>query len=135
MSKPRELQWRDYYDLMHIGFGAEPLIIERAYKALASKYHPDIKGTGDESRFKLINEAYEVLSNPSLRSLYDVAYRERRGDTRRRETARLGQRLKAEEEKRKSIERELQDLEEIWELRATGADLKYVTFLTDGGYG
>jgi len=60
---------RDYYELLGISKSASPDEIKKAFRKAAVEHHPD-KG-GDESKFKEINEAYEVLSNPDKRKRYD----------------------------------------------------------------
>jgi curved DNA-binding protein len=67
------MDYKDYYKILGIEKTANADEIKRAYRKLALKYHPD-KNPGDKSseeRFKEINEAYEVLSNPSKRERYD----------------------------------------------------------------
>jgi len=63
----------DYYEILQISRDATGAEIKKAYRKLAIKYHPD-KNPGDkeaEERFKLINEAYEVLSKEEKRQIYD----------------------------------------------------------------
>jgi molecular chaperone DnaJ len=63
----------DYYEILGVARTAEADEIKRAYRALALKYHPD-KNPGDkaaEDKFKEINEAYGVLSDPERRAHYD----------------------------------------------------------------
>ena len=67
------MKYKDYYKELGVGTTATPAEIKKAYRALANKYHPD-KNTGDrraEERFKAINEANEVLSDPVKRKKYD----------------------------------------------------------------
>ena len=64
---------QDYYELLGISKGADEKEIKRAYKKLAMKYHPD-RTQGDkekESKFKEIQEAYEILSDKEKRAAYD----------------------------------------------------------------
>lgn len=61
----------NYYDLLQIHPRAEIETIHRVYRLLASRYHPDNKQTGDADRFRMIREAYEVLSDPEARAGYD----------------------------------------------------------------
>ncbi len=61
---------RDYYDILGISKTASADEIKKAFRKLAVKYHPDKEG-GDEAQFKEINEAYEVLKDPSKRQRYD----------------------------------------------------------------
>src|SRR5438067_292327 len=64
---------RDYYELLNVSRTASAEDIKRAFRNLARKYHPDVNKSHDaEARFKEINEAYEVLSDPSKRRAYDT---------------------------------------------------------------
>ncbi len=63
---------RDYYEVLEIDKSASEDDIKKAYRRLAKKYHPDInKEPGAEEKFKEINEAYEVLSDPQKKATYD----------------------------------------------------------------
>ncbi|MDI3312940.1 MAG: J domain-containing protein [Mycobacterium sp.] len=63
---------RDYYQTLGVSRDATPEQIQQAYRRLARKYHPDInKDPGAEERFKEVNEAYHVLSDPKTRERYD----------------------------------------------------------------
>lgn len=59
----------DYYKMLGVPRNAKPDEIKKAYRKLAREHHPDTGG--DESKFKEINEAYEVLSDDKKRDLYD----------------------------------------------------------------
>jgi len=61
---------KDYYEILGVSKEASIDEIKRAYRRLAHQYHPDKPG-GDEEKFKEINEAYEVLSDPQKRATYD----------------------------------------------------------------
>jgi curved DNA-binding protein len=64
---------RDFYSVLGVSRGASADDIKKRYRKLAAKLHPD-KNPGDkaaESQFKDVNRAYEVLSDPKKRSLYD----------------------------------------------------------------
>ena len=64
---------RDYYEVLGVSKNASEDEIKRAYKKLARKYHPDMN-PGDkeaEEKFKEVNEANEVLSNPEKKAKYD----------------------------------------------------------------
>ena len=63
---------RDYYEVLGLSKGASDDEIKRAYRKMAKKYHPDINKEPDaEAKFKEINEAYEVLSDPQKKATYD----------------------------------------------------------------
>jgi len=63
----------DYYETLHVAKAAAQDEIRKSYRKLARKYHPDLN-PGDkaaEERFKLVQEAYDVLSDPKKRQMYD----------------------------------------------------------------
>ena len=64
---------KDYYDILGIARDASGDEIKQAYRSLARKHHPDVSDNKSvaEHRFKEINEAYEVLSDPNKRAQYD----------------------------------------------------------------
>jgi len=62
----------DYYQILGVSRDASKEELKRSYRRLARKYHPDVnKEPGAEDRFKEINRAYEVLSEPDTRNRYD----------------------------------------------------------------
>lgn len=63
---------KDYYTILGIARSAQKEEIKKAFHSLARKYHPDNKDTGDEARFKEINEAYQTLSDEKRRAEYDA---------------------------------------------------------------
>ncbi len=63
---------RDFYELLGVSRDATAEEIQREYRKLARKFHPDVnKEPGAEERFKEISEAYDVLSDPDTRKRYD----------------------------------------------------------------
>jgi len=63
---------RDYYEILGVSRDTDKEEMKSAYRRLARKYHPDVnKEPGAEERFKEINRAYEVLSEPETRARYD----------------------------------------------------------------
>jgi curved DNA-binding protein len=67
------MEFQDYYKILGVSEDASQKDIQRAYRKLARKYHPDVNKDADgEAKFKQINEANEVLKDPEKRKLYDT---------------------------------------------------------------
>ena len=65
---------KDYYEVLGVEKTATDDELKKAYRRLAKKYHPDANPDNKEeaeAKFKEVNEAYEVLSNPQKRKMYD----------------------------------------------------------------
>jgi len=72
LEEERGLDFKDYYKSLDVPKDAPAAEIQKAYRKLARKLHPDInKAPEAETRFKEINEAYEVLKDPDKRAKYD----------------------------------------------------------------
>ena len=70
----------DFYEILQVSANAEPDTINRVYRLLAQRFHPDNRDTGDENRFRAIHEAHAVLSDPEKRARYDITYHNQRQD-------------------------------------------------------
>jgi hypothetical protein len=68
-----EVSFVDYYELMQVSPNADEDTIQRMFRHLAKKCHPD-HHQGDPERFRLLVEAQETLSNPQSRAAYDLKY-------------------------------------------------------------
>lgn len=83
---------KNYYEILEVNENASKEVIDKAYKVLAKKYHPDLQEERNkkaaEEKIKSLNEAYEILSNPEKRKIYDNKVA----------------RLKEEEERKKQLE-------------------------------
>lgn len=70
----------NYYKILEVDKDASSEVVEKAYKTLAKKYHPDLQESNmkqkAEEKLKLINEAYETLSNPDSRAKYDATLKQ-----------------------------------------------------------
>ena len=63
---------KNYYEILEVDKNASEEVIERAYKTLAKKYHPDLQNNSNcQDKMRQINEAYEILSNDFKRREYD----------------------------------------------------------------
>jgi len=70
----RHQEFQDHYEALQVSPNADAETIERVFRYLAKRYHPDNGATGDVERFSLIVEAHDVLADPVRRAAYDAAY-------------------------------------------------------------
>ena len=87
----------DYYEILEISPNANSGSVERVFRYLAQRYHPDNPDTGDRSRFDLILEANSTLKDPVKRAQYDIHYKQHSG---------FRSKLAEEASDRKGIERD-----------------------------
>lgn len=66
----------DYYEVLQISKNAHADTIDRIFRLLAQRYHPDNKETADVNQFRLVVEAHETLRNVESRARYDLIYQE-----------------------------------------------------------
>src|SRR5690349_21045525 len=69
----------DYYEILEVGPNASADAIERQFRLLARRYHPDNQASGDRSLFDLLLEAHGTLRDPSKRARYDLDYQHQLG--------------------------------------------------------
>lgn len=75
---PEQEHQQDYYEVLQVSPTAEVDTIHRVYRLLAQRFHPDNRESGNAARFRLISEAYSVLSNPEQRARYDIVHAQQR---------------------------------------------------------
>ena len=68
----------DYYEVLQVSSNAEQDTIQRVFRLLAQRFHPDNKESGNDQRFREIQDAYSVLNDPEKRARYDIGYQQRR---------------------------------------------------------
>jgi curved DNA-binding protein len=64
----------DFYEVLQLSQNADAETVERVYRLLAKRYHPDNRESGDEEKFKIVHTAFEILGDPERRAQYDVKY-------------------------------------------------------------
>ena len=64
----------DLYEVLQISQNADPELIQRVFRLLARRYHPDNQRTGNETTFRRLRDAYTILSDPEKRAQYDALY-------------------------------------------------------------
>jgi curved DNA-binding protein CbpA len=71
-------QFIDFYEDLQVSSNADQETIERVYRLLAKRYHPDNSHTGNIDKFESITNAYKILSDPEKRAAYDAKHSENR---------------------------------------------------------
>ena len=71
MADPGTAVHTDYYEVLQLSSKADFETIERVYRIMAKRFHPDNTESGDQERFLLLSEAHRVLSDPHTRASYD----------------------------------------------------------------
>lgn len=77
----------DHYEVLQVSPNADPDMIQRIYRLLAQRHHPDNQETGNAERFREIANAYAVLSDPERRAQYDITHQAQRQERWRLVTA------------------------------------------------
>src|SRR5215210_7691837 len=65
----------DFYEILELSPNANAGTVERVFRHVATRYHPDNQETGNRALFELVIEAHNVLRNPEKRAAYDVQYK------------------------------------------------------------
>ena len=76
MQEQWQIRWKDYYEVLGLHPSAEPEMIKTVYLMLVRKYNSDQNPSRTDSKWKSLNEAYEILGTPGKKRAYDLAYRE-----------------------------------------------------------
>ncbi len=71
-----ESDFLDYYEILQVSPNADADTVERVFRHLAKKFHPDNTSSGDTDRFRVVMEAHKILSDPGARAAYDVKHTE-----------------------------------------------------------
>jgi curved DNA-binding protein CbpA len=69
-----EKEFVDHYEILQLSQSADRETLERIFRLLAKRYHPDNPASGNEERFREVHDAYEILTDPARRAGYDVQY-------------------------------------------------------------
>ena len=69
-----ETPFVDHYEVLQLSQNADSDTLERVFRLMAKRYHPDNPDSGNEDTFREVHEAYEVLTDPARRAAFDVQY-------------------------------------------------------------
>jgi curved DNA-binding protein len=79
MNTTQEVRvFEDHYETLQLSSNADSETVDRVYRVLVRRYHPDNQETGDPEKFTQVVKAHKVLSDPEARAAYDVSYEENR---------------------------------------------------------
>jgi curved DNA-binding protein CbpA len=70
----------DHYETLQISPNADADTIQRVFRMLAQRFHPDNQETGNAARFRALHEAYSVLNDPEKRAQYDIRHQALRAE-------------------------------------------------------
>jgi curved DNA-binding protein len=70
----QQTEQADYYEVLQVSPNADAELIQRVFRLLARRYHPDNQRTGNAMRFRHLHEAYTILSDPEKRAQYDAIH-------------------------------------------------------------
>ncbi len=116
---------KNYYEILEVNKKASKEVIEKAYKVLVKKYHPDLQKNekqiiDKDKKIREINEAYEVLSNDFLREQYDIEYERHENVS-----------YKVEKEEIKKAEEEIENLNTKMEKHKVGSFSGLITLVKE----
>lgn len=132
---------KNYYEILEVSQNASSEVIEKAYKTLAKKYHPDLQPDEaskkeSENKMKEINEAYEILSNEEKRKIYNLELEEEkraqieRAQSNANNISAEQERLRQESIRQQQLEYEIQ----MQEARQKAYHDAYIQDLKNRGY-
>lgn len=123
------------YEVLEVSENASAEVIEKAYKVLAKKYHPDLQSPGDkqnaENKMKQINEAYEILGNEEKRKEYDRQLQQEREEAKIEQEASSYEREKYSMKLQKEEEQQRKEMQEKLDKEYENA---YYNYLRSLGY-
>ena len=108
----------DWYETLQLSPNADSDTVQRVFRLLAQKYHPDNQDSGDADQFRRLHQAYLVLSDPEKRAQYDIGY-----EALRRERWRFASNTPPAEN----------DFEREQQMRCTALEILYTRRRTDPG--
>ena len=130
---------KNYYEILEVDKNASIEVIEKAYKTLAKKYHPDLQAEEEkrtaEEKMKLLNEAYEILSDEEKRKRYDEKITEKNKKEDQRKVENNSNFTNGQtKEREKEIELKMKMQEEIIRAKQQAYRDAYIKDLKQRGY-